>query len=187
MVIEQARRTLAPPVQPGGRIRAIFWITLAIALVVTLAMPLSALWRASTIPLIARACVWPATPRANAQAQALIVVPDHADDAALAGNWATAQVTLTMLDMTMAAQRAEALGPPQRIDAAAVFMIPVTLTMPGVWLASITLHTPGRPDWHTSIMFQARPDTWSSLPVSTQLGRGANLCATSPSAAPASG
>ncbi len=187
MAIEQAHGPTIPPVQPGGRIRATFWATLAIALILTLALPLGAFWRDSTAALTARACVWPATPRAGAQAQALIVVPNHADDAALAGNWATAQITLTMPGMSMAAQNAEASGPPQRLDGAAVFMLPVTLTMPGDWLATITLHTPGRPDWRDTFTVQTRPDTWASLPLSNQPATAAGLCAASPAAAQGSG
>jgi hypothetical protein len=70
-------------IRPGGTIRAVFWLALAAVLIIALALPLSALWRASTAALTARACVWPVSPRAGAAAQALIVIPDHADDVAL--------------------------------------------------------------------------------------------------------
>lgn len=167
-------------IRPTRHIRVAFWATLTAALILTFALPVATLWRASTNALTARACVWPPTPRAGDQAQALVIVPNQADDAALAGPWATAQVTLIMPDMPgmpVTNQRVEVSGPPQRLDGAAVFMLPITPTMPGEWRAIVMLQTPGRPNWSASFTFQARSDTWADLPLSSQVAGAGNLCA----------
>ena len=174
------RQATATPLRPISPRRA-FWALLLGALVLSLALPVCTLWRASASGLAARSCMWPEDPRAGTPAQALVVVPSQAAKAIQSRGSPSLQVVLTMPDMAMRSDTVTVTGPAQHLQGAAVFAASVLIPMPGSWLAQVTLRAGGVSVWRGSFVFQAHASGWHSLPLSTQSGGSGQLCAAAPS------
>lgn len=179
---EAADHGMAATMWRLGPPRRAFWVLLIGALVVSLALPLLTLWRASAAGLEARACMWPAEPLAGAPAQVLIVVP--ASEAGSVRDGApNVQIEATMPGMTMPSLQVSDNAPPQRLQGSEVFMAPISVPMSGTWVAQVTVRALGRPVWHSAITFRARSGSWNALPLSTQSASAATLCASPPATA----
>lgn len=172
-----AARSAAAPWRLGAPRRA-FWGLLISALVVALALPLLTLWRASAVGLEARACIWPAQPRAGASAQILVVLPASAASS-LQNDAPTVQVEATMPGMAMPTVRVSENTPPQQLRGAATFTAPITVSMPGSWVAQVAVRALGRPVWRDTIAFRAQPGGWNNLPLSAQSAGASDPCAAS--------
>ncbi len=174
-----ARNTRSPATawRPEAPRRA-FWALLTGALILSLALPLVTLWRASAASgLTARACMWPAEPRAGAPAQVLIVAPGSAGRALEQAGALAVQVVATMPAMTMQTDEASAAGTAKHLQGATVFTAPLTVSMPGSWVAHITVRATDGPVWSGALVFQARASGWDALPLSAQPAGAAQLCA----------
>lgn len=150
-----------------GAPRRAFWGLLIAAIVVALALPLLTLWRVSAAGLEARACIWPAQLRAGATAQILIVMPASAASSVRDGA-PNVQIDATMPGMAMPAVEVSDNAPPQRLHGSATFMAPITVSMPGSWVAHITVRALERTVWRDSLTFHVQPGGWSSRPLSSQ-------------------
>jgi hypothetical protein len=142
-----------------GQVRRVYWVVLAGALLVALAVPGARLWRAASSALTAQACVWPSSPHAGGTAQLIVSVPEPTDRAAVQGPWAHVVAEWDMVTMTMGTQ---VLTVPGSSHSAGTFAVPLHLTMAGPWWARITLQTPGRPVWHAQVRFTVLPAAGSS-------------------------
>jgi hypothetical protein len=146
-----------PPPRQSGQVRRVFWALLAVSLLLAVALPIGNLWREASSSLVARACVWPATPRLDAPAQVLVVLPNATDRAAVQGPWARVVAEWNMVTMRMGARRTAVAGPPATTHDPGVFALPLRLDMAGLWLARVSLTTPGRPMWQTAVSFSVAP------------------------------
>lgn len=136
-----------------GTTRKGFWLLLIVTLLIAFALPLLSLWHASSSALHARACIWPATPRANASAQLLVVLSDKADHAAVQGTWAQVSAEWDMTNMEMGPDQRTVHGPPHALGNIGAFEVPLRLDMAGPWSVHVTLRTPGRPAWQAVLQF----------------------------------
>ena len=160
-------------------VRRAFWLALTGALLLSLATPMWQLWRSSSAQLEARACLWPATPRAGAPAQVFIVMPVDAAPASLTHSTQEASVVATMPTMVMTPQQAHLSAAPRQLDDSLVLMIPIQIVMAGDWTARVTLQPPGHGSWHGVITFHAQDpgaDGWTDPPVSGSAAQTQQLC-----------
>jgi hypothetical protein len=156
-----------------GRVRGAFWALLAGALIVALALPIVALWHEASSAVLARACLWPASPHLGQQVRVVVVVPDATDRAAAQGPWAHTVVAWDMETMAMNTHPLAVAGSPRNPG---TFTIPLDVPMAGPWWARVSLHAPGRPQWQTVLHFTV-------LPLAGVAGTGtgqASTAATSP-------
>ena len=151
------RADLVPEVVYSGRVRRKVWVGLAASMMLALLLPLLILWHTTTVPLRAQACVWPALPRAGANAYLVVALADAADRTAVAGPWAQVRVQRDMTTMAMNEQPTVAQGSSQGNDNAASFAIPLRLEMAGLWRIEVTLQTPGRPAWDSVVQVSVLP------------------------------
>lgn len=168
-----------PPVWRLGHVRRSFWLVLLAAVALSLAAPIGVLWRASVADLDARACLWPAEPRAGAIAQVVIVIPEGVAPASLTHSTQDMRVVATMPNMAMVPQQAHRAAAPQKIAGSLVLTIPLLVAMPGAWTAQVTLQPPGHAAWRDVITFQAASstaDTWTNPSPSADGAPAAYLC-----------
>lgn len=135
-----------------GRVRGVVWGALALAILVAMAIPAGLYVQEATSAPSAHACLWPATPRANAPARLVIVLAAGRDSADAQTPQAQAQAQWDMLTMRMGAERAIASGSDANGGA---FIVPLALSMAGPWQAQVSLREPGRPSWSERIDFTA--------------------------------
>ena len=133
------------------QVRGVYWALLAGALLLALAAPMVTLWRTAASPLHAQACLWPSAPHADALTFLFVALSDTADRTAVQGPWAEVLVNWDMTTMRMGTRPVVVHGPPEQVDHAGLFAIPLRLTMVGTWWIHITLRTPGRPVWQTAL------------------------------------
>jgi hypothetical protein len=129
---------------------------LAVALALAVLAPAVQTWRAAASALDARACLWPAVPRADEPAHLLVVVPGATDRAAVRGPWAKIRAEWDMANMTMGVRHAAIQG---TAESAGVYSIPLRLDMAGPWHVQLALQTPGRPAWQSSLRFSVASPT----------------------------
>lgn len=131
-------------------VRRRFWVLLAGALLLTLALPLVTLWRDASSPLRVQTCLWPQPSQSNGAVQLFVTLPDASDQAAVAGPWARVVVQWDMVTMAMGTRHNETPG--STIQSGS-FAVPLKLDMAGPWWIDVRLQTPGRPEWHTRLLF----------------------------------
>ena len=148
-----------------GQVRRRIWLLLAIALLVTLALPLLTLWRAASSPLQARVCLWPPLPQAKEPIQVVVILPDATDQDAVAGSWAHLQVAWDMATMPMGIHPIIVGGDQSHAGA---FSIPLHMDMAGPWWVDLTLQTPGRPNWHSHFQLMVAPPEAGATRLQTQ-------------------
>lgn len=164
------------------RPRALVLSVFALALLFALIAPLAQLWRASTTPLDAQACVWPRAPLVGQPAQIVVTLPASVDH--VAGSWTRASVEWDMVSMQMGVRTATAApsssaSADQRHD----ITIPLALDMAGAWTARVLLQAPGRPDWTATLTFTALGSDQATKTLTTS---GLTGCAKQPASAGAS-
>lgn len=133
-----------------GHVRRRFWVLLVGALVLTLALPLVTLWRDAASPLRAQACLWPQSSQSRGAVQLFVTLPDATDRADVDGPWARVMVQWDMITMPMGTRHHEEPGSTAQ---AGSFAVPLVLDMAGPWWIDVRLQTPGRPEWHTRLLF----------------------------------
>lgn len=156
------RAELMPQAVYSGRVRRQVWVVLAVTMLLALLLPLLTLWHATTVPLRARACVWPAVPRAGTSAYVVVSMTDPSDRTAVAGPWAQVRVNWEMTTMVMDLRPTVTYGSSQGANDDVSFAIPFQVAMSGPWRIEVTLRTPGRPDWQSVVQVTALP-----LPIAT--------------------
>jgi hypothetical protein len=155
------------------RVRPAFWMLLIASVLSTLLAPAFVLWRASALPLAARACLWPSVPRDGSPAFVLVTLTNPRDRSAVHGPWAQLVVNWDMTTMPMGTRAVVMHGPstesaaPTQADASRVFVIPLRLSMSGPWWARVSLQTPGRPTWVSELRFMVGPQGSASAGQST--------------------
>lgn len=147
------RRATQEQMPPVLRVRRSIWGILLAAMLVTVAIPATNLWHASSVALHARIYLSPAAPHAGEPAQIVVVLANPTDRAAVQGPWAKAVARWNMLSMTMGARQRTVPG---AAATAEVFTIPLCLDMAGSWWAQIVIETPARPEWHSSLQFDVQ-------------------------------
>jgi hypothetical protein len=163
-----------PPTPRFLRVRPAFWLLLTGSVLLTLLAPAFVLWRASALPLAARACLWPDTPRAGVPAYMLVTLTNPRDRSAVHGSWAQLVVNWDMTTMPMGTRAVVMHGGPStdsaapaQADDSRVFVIPLRLSMSGPWWARVSLQTPGRPTWVSELRFMVGPPGSASAGQST--------------------
>lgn len=162
----------APPF--WGHVRRRFWVLLAGALLLTLALPLGTLWRAAASPLRAQACLWSQPSQSKGAMQLFVTLPDANDRADVDGPWARVVVQWDMVTMPMGTHHNETPGSAAQ---AGSFAVPLVLDMAGPWWIDVRLQTPGRPEWHTRLFFNfLSPGTSSQSSIGASQATPAPLC-----------
>ncbi len=138
----------AVPETRFGHVRRFCWVVLGSSVVLALLVPALTLWHTASQGLRAQLCVWPVEASVGAPVYVLVVPTDAQDRAALAGPWAHATLTSDMVGMHMDTRPVLASGRP---GGASAFSVPVRMDMAGEWQIHVTVQTPGRPDWNTSL------------------------------------
>ncbi len=131
-----------------------YWVLLAAAVLVALAIPAILLVHANAAPLAARAYLSPAAPQAGQSARLVVVIASATDRDATDGPWAQATVAWDMQTMAMGTRSLAVAGSAQTPG---VFSVPIVATMAGAWYARIALQAPGRPVWHGVVRFTVLP------------------------------
>lgn len=139
----------ASAVAPFGQVRRIYWVVLAAALVVAMAIPAVTFWHASGAPLRVRAYVSPANPRIGEPIRVVVEPLDSTDATATEGPWAHVVIRWDMMTMTMNRPEVSAPGQP----GSKTLSVTLRPDMAGAWWARVTLQTPGRPAWQTFLRF----------------------------------
>ena len=164
--------------RPLRSVRGLFWALLAAAVLLALAAPALNLWQQARTDLIARAAIWPASPRVGQPAQLLITVASAADRDALHGPWARLEASGDMVTHTMGVQRISLSDLAARAARAATVRVPLTLTMAGMWSVQVVLTTPGRPPWRETLRFSvAHPLAAASPPAAGAAGQALSAVA----------
>lgn len=140
-----------------GQVRTTFWLLLAGAVLLALAVPGLTLWRSASSPLGAAARLWPATPRAHTPTYVLVTVTDPADRTAVQGPWAQVVVLADMPAMAMGMLPRVVHGPSDSAHPVTTFAIPLRLDMVGPWRIHVALQTPGRPTWRSELQVTVLP------------------------------
>jgi len=151
--------------QVGGGVRRSIWLLLAASLLLSLAVPAWRLWHDASSRLVAQVSLVPAAPHVGQPVQLVVTLPDAGDRAAVHGPWAKLAASWDMVTMSMGARRAALAGPSPSSTSARVFAVPLALDMAGLWVAQVSLTTPGRPPWQTSLRFSVLPATASVASV----------------------
>jgi hypothetical protein len=160
----QPRRQIPQSNQIGG-VRRSIWLLLAGSLLLSLAVPAWRLWHDASSRLVAQVSLMPAAPQVGQPAQLVVTLPDEGDRVAVHGPWATLAASWDMVTMSMGARRAALAGPSLASTSAPAFKVPLALDMAGLWVARVSLTTPGRPSWQTSLRFSVLPATASAAAV----------------------
>ena len=147
--------------EPGGRVRRGYWVLLAAALLLALAIPLILLCHATFAPLAARAYLTPAAPQAGQAARLTVVLGSATDRDATDGPWAQATFAWDMQTMAMGTRSLAVAGSARTPG---VFSVPLVATMAGSWYAQIVLQTPGRPVWRGMVRFTVLPPGGAAAP-----------------------
>jgi hypothetical protein len=165
-----------------ARVRPVFWALLSASVLLTLLVPALVLWRASAMPLAARACLWPAVPHYESPAYVVVTLANPRDRTAMHGPWAQLMVNWDMTTMPMGTRSQVVNGAshngavPSGANDTHRYAIPLQLTMVGPWWARISLQTPGRPTWSSLLRFTVGPPGGASAgPPSPPV----NTCASS--------
>ncbi|WIG60429.1 MAG: hypothetical protein OJF49_003177 [Ktedonobacterales bacterium] len=140
--------------QPLPRVRRTVWGVLALAVLLALALPVATVWHAASRPLQVHAYLWPSTPHAGQTPQVIIVLTDDADRTATDGPWAEVAAIWDMATMTMGTRSATLPG---NAHQAGAFALPLHVDMAGHWWVRVSVSTPGRPMWQTSLQFTVLP------------------------------
>lgn len=159
------------PLPRFWRVRPAIWLLLTGSVLLTVVAPAFVLWHASASPLAARAYLWPATPRAGDRAYVVVNLTDPRDRTAVNGPWAQVLVNWDMATMPMGTRAVVLHGPTDADrtvplgEQAGTYAIPLQLTMTGPWWAQISLRTPGRPAWSTTLRFLVREPARADSPA----------------------
>ncbi|HEY7022014.1 MAG TPA: hypothetical protein VH349_12920 [Ktedonobacterales bacterium] len=152
-MFDPADREFSPQFPLPRRPRTLLWVVFAVALLIALLAPLAQLWRAGVTPLDAQACVWPHAPLVGQPAQIVITLPAGAGHTA--GAWSHAAAEWDMVSMHMGMRRASTTPSQEDTGQEYAITIPLALDMAGAWAARIVLQAPGRPDWTSTLTFNA--------------------------------
>jgi hypothetical protein len=148
---------------------------LVASLLLSLAVPVSRLWQVTTSHLVASVALVPAQPHIGEPVHLVVTLPSEADRAAIHGPWAKLVASWDMAAMSMGAHQVALSGPEPNASSPRSFAVPLTLDMAGQWVAHLSLTTPGRPTWQSSLRFDvlsASPATGSAASGTKALAGG---------------
>ena len=142
------------PVLPIFHVRPSVWACLACAILIAVLAPGVTFYRLWSQALTVSVCVLPSTPRSGEPVRLVVVPSSGSDQEDVMSPWTRVEAQWDMIAMEMGVQRLSIPGTAARGGA---FLLPLSLTMPGLWRVDLSLDTPGRPVWQTQVTMWANP------------------------------